>query len=206
MAPATSRKRSPVKREHVVATDFSDDMLYVAQTELAGFDNVEFKNENWQNTSFADESFDTIFSGFVIPCVDDKVQVLKESQRILKPSGHVIVANPNLPLLGGFRMFQFLCRNIVAWRGKLPPVSFRSVSELLDETSFTLVSLDVIKDPTNPSSAPVEYVRLLNHNCACFLGNWNSSPRCKCFRKTRRDRQDGYNDAPVFVRYISRFN
>jgi len=147
--------------EHVVATDFSDDMLHVAQTELTGFDNVEFKNENWQNTSFADESFDTIFSGFVIPCVDNKVQVLKESQRILKPLGRVIIANPNLPLLGGFRMFQFLCRNIVAWRGKLPPVSFRSVSELLDETSFTLVSLDVIKDPANPSSAPVEYVRLL---------------------------------------------
>ena len=147
--------------DHVVATDFSDDMLCVAHTELAGFNNVEFKNENWQHTSFANESFDTIFSGFVIPCVDDKVQALKESGRILKPGGRIIIANPTILFLNRFRLFQFLCRSVVAWRGKLPPVSFRSVSELLDETKFRLVSLDVIKDPSDLSSAPVEYVELL---------------------------------------------
>lgn len=147
--------------EHVVATDFSDDMLHVAQTQLEGFNNVEFKNENCQNTSFSDETFDTIFAGFVMPCVDNKVAAIKESERILKPGGRIIIANPNVPLLKGFRLFQFLCRNFIAWRGKLPPVSFQSVSELLDETNFTLESLDVIKDPSNPSSAPVEYATLL---------------------------------------------
>jgi len=154
-------KTLATQAKYVIATDFSDDMLRVAQTELAGFDNVEFKNENWQHTTFADETFDTIFSGFVIPCVDDKVQALKESQRILKPAGRVIIANPNILLLRGFRVFQFLCRCVIAWRGKLPPVSFRSVSDLLVETNFTLVSLDVIKDPSAPSSGPVEYVKLL---------------------------------------------
>ncbi|MDD1721116.1 MAG: class I SAM-dependent methyltransferase [Euryarchaeota archaeon] len=149
------------KAEHVVATDFSDDMLRIAQTQLEGFDNVEFKNENWQHTTFADETFDTIFAGFVIPCVDDKVQALKESQRILKPAGRIIIASPNILLLSRFRLFQFLCRNVLAWRGKLPPVSFRSVSELLDETTFTVESLDVMKDLSNPSSAPVEYAKLL---------------------------------------------
>ncbi|MGZ7206269.1 MAG: class I SAM-dependent methyltransferase [Halobacteriota archaeon] len=149
------------RAEHVVATDFSDDMLHIAQTELEGFDNVEFKNENWQRTTFADEMFDTIFAGFVVPCVDDKVQALKESQRILKPEGRIIIANPNILLLSRFRLFQFLSRNVIAWRGKLPPVSFRSVSELLDETTFTVESQDVLKDPSHPSSAPVEYVKLL---------------------------------------------
>lgn len=47
--------------ENVVATDFSDDMLHIAQRRLKGLDNVEFKNENWQETSFANETFDAIF-------------------------------------------------------------------------------------------------------------------------------------------------
>ncbi len=147
--------------KHVVATDFSDDMLHVAQTELEDFDNVEFRNENCQRTSFTDEAFDTVFAGFVLPCVEDKVQTLKESERILKPGGRIIIANPNVPLLKGFRLFQFLCRNIVAWHGKLPPVNFTSVSELVDKTGFTVESLHVIKDPSNPSSAPVEYATLI---------------------------------------------
>ena len=149
------------KADYVVATDFSEDMLRIAHTELIGFDNVEFKNENWLHTTFADETFDTIFAGFVVPCVEDKPQALKESQRILKPGGRIIIANPNILLLSRFRLFQFLARAVIAWRGKLPPVSFQSVSELLGGTTFTVESQDVIKDPANPSSAPVEYVRLL---------------------------------------------
>ncbi len=149
------------KADYVVATDFSDDMLHIAQTELAGFTNVEFKNENWEHTTFADEAFDTIFAGFVVPCVTDKVQALKESQRILKSGGRIIIANPNILLLSRFRLFQFLSRCVIAWRGKLPPVSFRSVSELLDETTFIVKNQDIIRDTAHPSSAPVEYVTLL---------------------------------------------
>lgn len=149
------------KADYVVATDFSDDMLRVAQTELVDFSNVEFKNENWLHTTFADETFDTIFAGFVVPCVEDKPQALKESQRILKPGGRIIIANPNILLLSRLRLFQFLARAVIAWRGKLPPVSFQSVSELLSETTFTVESQDILRDPSHPSSAPVEYVTLL---------------------------------------------
>ncbi len=149
------------KAEYVVATDFSDDMLRIAQTELMGFKNVELKNENWLHTTFADEVFDTIFAGFVVPCVEDKPQALKESQRILKPGGRIIIANPNILLLSRLRLFQVLSRSVVAWRGKLPPVSFQSVSELLGGTTFTVESQDIIRDITHPSSAPVEYVTLL---------------------------------------------
>ncbi len=149
------------KADCVVATDFSDDMLRIARTELAGLENVEVKNENWLQTTFADEAFDTIFAGFVVPCVEDKPQALKESQRILKPGGRIIIANPNILLLSRLRLFQFLARAVIAWRGKLPPVSFQSVSELLGETAFRIENQDVIRDATHPSSAPVEYVTLL---------------------------------------------
>ncbi len=50
-----------------------------------GCDIVPFKNENWQHTAFADDTFDTIFSGFALSCVDDKANAMQESYRILKP-------------------------------------------------------------------------------------------------------------------------
>ncbi len=149
------------KSESVCATDFSDDMLAVAQRQLDGWDNVTFQNEDWQHTAFADETFDTIFSGCVVPCVDDKPQAMRESYRILKPQGTLIVANPNILLLSRFNMFKFLFRSLIAWRANLPPVSFRSVKDLLEQTGFTVVSMDVIQDPADTSSAPVEYVKLV---------------------------------------------
>ncbi len=147
--------------ERVVATDFSDDMLHVAQARPKDFDNVEFKNENWQHTSFADETFDTIFAGLVMPFVDDKAEVLKESHRILKPAGCMILADPNVLLLTGLRKVRSLIRTIIAWRGNLPSARMQSVSELIGNSGFTLVSRDVITDPSHPSSTPVEYVKLL---------------------------------------------
>jgi ubiquinone/menaquinone biosynthesis C-methylase UbiE len=149
------------KSESVIATDFSDDMLAVAQQQLDGWDNVTFQNEDWQHTTFADETFDTIFAGFIVPCVEDKPQAIRESYRILKSHGTLIVANPNILLLKRFNLFRFLLRSLIAWRINLPPVSFRSVKDLLEHTGFTVVSMDVIQDPTDKSSAPVEYVKLV---------------------------------------------
>jgi ABC-2 type transport system ATP-binding protein len=149
------------RSESVIATDFSDDMLRIAGEHLKGCNNVRFLNVDWQHTPFADESFDTIFSGFVIPCVDDKVQALRESYRILKPGGKLIVANPNILLLSGPNKVRFLLRALIAWRGRLPPVSFRSVRALIEGTGFTLADLNVIQDPAIASGAPVEYVVLV---------------------------------------------
>jgi ABC-2 type transport system ATP-binding protein len=149
------------KAESVIATDFSDDMLAAAERELDGWDNVTFQNEDWEHTTFADATFDTIFAGFVVPCVNDKLQAIRESYRILKPHGTLIVANPNILLLSRFNLFKFLFRSIIAWRANLPPVSFRSVKDLIEHTGFTIVSMDVIQDPADKSSAPVEYVKLV---------------------------------------------
>jgi ABC-2 type transport system ATP-binding protein len=149
------------KSESVIATDFSDDMLAIAQRQLDGWDNVTFQNEDLQHTTFADEAFDTIFSGFIIPCVDDKPQAMREGYRILKPQGTLIVANPNILLLRGSNKFKFLFRSLIAWRANFPPVSFRSVKDLLEQTGFTIVSMDVIQDPADTSSVPVEYVKLV---------------------------------------------
>jgi ABC-2 type transport system ATP-binding protein len=149
------------RAESVVATDFSDDMLRIAEEHLTGFSNVRFRNVDCQHTPFADTSFDTVFAGFVIPCVDDNVQVLRESCRILKPGGRLIVANPNILLLSGPGKIRFVLRALVAWRGRLPPVRFCPVRDLIGGTGFILADLKVVQDPAVASGAPVEYVTLV---------------------------------------------
>lgn len=149
------------RSQSVIATDFSDDMLRIAEEHVKGCGNVRFRNVDCQNTPFADASFDTVFSGFVIPCVDDKLQALRESYRILKPGGRLIVANPNILLLPRIGQTTFLLRALIAWRGHLPPVSFCSVQDLIEGTGFTLEGLHLVRDPAVASSAPVEYVTLV---------------------------------------------
>jgi len=149
------------RSESVIATDFSDDMLLIAREHAEGCSNVRFRNVDCLHTPFADASFDTIFSGFVIPCVDDKSQALRESYRILKPGGKLIIANPNILLLPGISKVKFLFRSLIAWRGHLPPVSFCSVQDLIEGTGFALAGLNVVQDPAIASSAPVEYATLV---------------------------------------------
>lgn len=133
------------RAQSVIATDFSDDMLRIAGEHVRGCSNVRFGNVDGQNTPFADASFDTGFSGFVIPCVDDKLQALRESSRILKPGGRLIIANPNLLLLPRPGLATFLLQALIAWRGRLPPVSFCSVQDLIEGTGFTPAGMHVVR-------------------------------------------------------------
>lgn len=117
------------KSGSVIATDFSDYVLSVAAKHLEGCHIGPSKNESWQH-AFADDTFDSIFSGFVLPCVDNKTTAMQERYRILKPGGSLIIADPNGMSLNRLHD-RFLLRSIFARRGNLPPVSFRSVKDLV---------------------------------------------------------------------------
>jgi ubiquinone/menaquinone biosynthesis C-methylase UbiE len=152
------------KSDSVIASDISEEMLLIAKKRLEGLDNLEFRNEDCQMTNFVDETFDTIFSGLVLLFVEDKIKALNESHRILKPKGTLIITNPDPTLLKGFRKLKFFLRSIITYRGNLPPASFLSKKDLIDmfeETGFTVLNLEVIKDISDPSSVPAEYIKVI---------------------------------------------
>jgi SAM-dependent methyltransferase len=70
----------------LVASDFSADMLEVAKNKLAG-EAIEFRVEDAQQLSFADESFDLIVCQFGLMFFQDKKKALAEVMRVLKPGG-----------------------------------------------------------------------------------------------------------------------
>jgi len=82
------RQRLPVSVK-LVATDISNDMLDVAKREL---DNtgIEFRTEDAQNLSFADNSFDLVVCQFGMMFLPDKKKGFDEIFRVLKPGGKFI--------------------------------------------------------------------------------------------------------------------
>lgn len=52
---------------------------------------------------FPDESFDLILATDIIEHVDDDIKALKELQRVLKKSGHIVITVPTFPSLWGLQ-------------------------------------------------------------------------------------------------------
>jgi MinD superfamily P-loop ATPase/ubiquinone/menaquinone biosynthesis C-methylase UbiE len=85
------------KEEHPFVTfDISADEQRFAKLNIAyfGFDNlVDFRIENAERTSFADQSFDIIFSVNVLHHLQKPYQVIEELVRILSSNGKIILAD-----------------------------------------------------------------------------------------------------------------
>jgi len=79
------RKALPASVQ-IIATDLSADMMSIAQREM---DNtgIEFRTEDAQSLSFADNSFDLAVCQFGMMFLPDKARGFSEVCRVLKPGG-----------------------------------------------------------------------------------------------------------------------
>ncbi len=76
----------------VTAIDFSDKMLAKARKKAEKVNKeVELFEMDAQNMSFADDTFDTVFTTCVFCSVPDPVKGLKEIKRVCKPGGKIIM-------------------------------------------------------------------------------------------------------------------
>lgn len=158
------------RADSVVASDLAPGMLALAKRNVTA-QNVVFKQEDCQRTSFSDASFDTVFLGLVLHFTEPP-KALAEMRRILKPNGTLIILNPDPFTLKGFARFRWLVRGyfygITRYRTKPPKDIFKYVmteAQLCDylvKAGFKILSVETIRNISRASNLPIEFVKAMN--------------------------------------------
>jgi ABC-2 type transport system ATP-binding protein len=155
------------RANRVLATDLSPGMIALAKQRTSAA-NVQFQEEDCQNTSLASAAFDTAFMSLVIHFTDP-AKCLAEMRRILKPGGTLIIANVDPLALSGFALVR--CRIRVLFHGLTryrlkPPKGFgdnvmtgEQLCNLLANSGFKVINTETFRNNSRSSNIPVEYIK-----------------------------------------------
>ena len=90
---------------HVIGVDIKDDyVLYASQAASSdGRHNIAFIQGDLFALPFSDNTFDFVWSKYVLLWVDDPIKVLEECKRVTKPGGVVLCCNSDNLLLCNYQ-------------------------------------------------------------------------------------------------------
>jgi demethylmenaquinone methyltransferase/2-methoxy-6-polyprenyl-1,4-benzoquinol methylase len=94
----------------VIGLDFSENMLEVGRRKVreSKLTNVKLLHGNAMELPFEDDRFDYVTIGFGLRNVPDRMKVLQEMQRVVKPGGKVVCLETSQPTLIGYRQLYYL--------------------------------------------------------------------------------------------------
>ena len=139
------------KATRVCATDLSDQLLEVAENRFKENSKITTQKEDCTNTTFPAAEFESVFMANVIHVIENPLQALKESYRILKDGGSIIIVSYTNHSMKWFETMKLGFRFLKAW-GK-PPRHAQSFSpgklvSLLETAGFRIEKEQLIGSRT----------------------------------------------------------
>lgn len=138
--------------EKIIATDLSEEMLYQAKKELDKFQNVTVKKVDCKKTPFQDDSFDTVFTANMIHIIRNPLLTLKESSRILKRGGSLLIVTYTaygMKTIDRLRLYRRFYQKF-----GIPPCYIRDFSQshldsIVKSVGFKIQKSELLRGDTN---------------------------------------------------------
>lgn len=136
----------------VLASDFSDEMVEAARTELKEFQNIDIQKVNCEDTGLPSDMFDTVVMVNVVHFIENPAKCLQESYRILKAGGTLLLADYTGYGMKWFEMMKMGIRFFMKW-GKPPGYGKKALSpdelgSLVEIAGFEVKEIQLIGDKT----------------------------------------------------------
>ncbi len=141
------------KVEHILAIDFSDQMIAIAKNKAAekNITNITFDATSIEALEAPKGSFDVIMGHNILHLVSDKDAVIQKVMELLKPGG--VFISGTVCFGNGFSKYKVLLA-VMSLLGKAPTVSFFSKDDLLNSLSNVGFIIDYQWQQKAPLAVP----------------------------------------------------
>ena len=138
---------------HIVATDLSKEMLEVARSRLRELKNITIQKADCAKIAFPAERFDSVFLINLLHVIDHPSQCLRESYRVLRNEGSVIVVDFTGHRLSFSKKMKLGFRYLRTW-GLPPPggrnnMSPEELALLVERAGFRVENVELLQDGAN---------------------------------------------------------
>lgn len=133
----------------LTATDFSDEMVAASAKRLANYGKITVAKADCCNLPFANASYDTIFMANLLHVIADPAKALKESRRVLKKDGRLVILSFTSEAVGIISKIMMIYRYLKVY-GKPSPhsrtLTVNMAEQMLVKNGFTVSESRLIGD------------------------------------------------------------
>jgi ubiquinone/menaquinone biosynthesis C-methylase UbiE len=131
----------------ILATDYSDNMIEEVKKKLKDHKKIEIEQADCYDIKFPDSTFDSVQMANLIHVVADPLKAIKETHRVLKPKGTLIITSFTMDGMTFFNKIKMIYKYLKTV-GK-PPTSgtrfgLKSLTEFVKKNGFTVLESKLI--------------------------------------------------------------
>lgn len=128
----------------VIGIDLSEKALKIAEKNKKRYkcNKLNFSKQDIRDTKFKDNQFDIIISAGIIEHFPETQQALKETSRILKKGGFLLIHVPHK--IGVFTLLKKIQQTLGIWKvGYEKSFTIKNFSSMLEESGFKIAEIKI---------------------------------------------------------------